>query len=153
MKSIGTLTLIAFLFGCGSSDDSNPPLFPADYATTYQEVRNCRNSIEHDLVRVRILAAPDALTAYNGRLEEFPVGAVALKEEYDGGDINCERDIMRWTVMRKLAPGSSPDTLDWEWQEVDEDRREVDVDIMRCTNCHTDCGKPPEGYAGTCAAP
>ena len=129
------------------------PLFPADYATTYQEVRNCRNSIEHDLARVRILAAPDALTAYTGRLEDFPVGAVALKEEYDGGDIRCEREIMRWTVMQKVEPGSSPDTLDWEWQEVDEDRRVADVEIKRCTNCHTDCGKPPEGYAGTCAAP
>ncbi|MGE5307422.1 MAG: cytochrome P460 family protein, partial [Hyphomicrobiales bacterium] len=148
------------LFACGSNSNgktdgntSGPPVFPADYAATYQQVRNCRLSLEHDLMYIRVLASPDALAAYNGRTAPFPTGAIALKEQYGEDDTTCAGPIVNFTVMQKLAVGSSPATLDWTWQKVGADRRLVDTDITRCTRCHTDCGKPPDGYDGTCTMP
>jgi hypothetical protein len=52
--------------------------------------------------------------------------------------------------MTRLAPGSSPATLDWYWQDVDASRRVVTENDARCIGCHTTCGVPPEGYQGTC---
>jgi hypothetical protein len=151
-RGLATLVL-HLLVACGSDDAGDPPVFPADYATTYQQVRNCRFSLEHDLVRMRVLAAPDAFTAYTGRAEPFPTGAILLKEQYDSADMACEGPIIGITVMQKLDVGSSPATLDWFWQETDENARPIAIDSMRCTRCHTSCGKAPEGYDGTCTMP
>jgi hypothetical protein len=142
------------LIACGDDGgDGEPPVFPADYAATYQEVRNCRFSLEHDLTRMRILASPEALTPYRMRNAPFPTGAIVLKEQYDSADLDCTGRLLHFTVMQKLEPGSSPDTLDWTWQKVSADHKIMTTDIKRCTNCHTNCGKPPEGYEGTCAVP
>jgi hypothetical protein len=129
------------------------PVFPADYDATYVEVRNCRGSGDHDLNNIRILADPAALGPYEGRTDPFPEGAVVLKEEYDFGDLTCEGPIKQWTVMQKLAEGSSDETLGWAWQRVDADRSVLDEDEPRCIACHTSCGMPPDGYDWTCALP
>lgn len=143
--------------GGGGDDDIDAPgalpLFPADYAATYQQVRDCRYSLDHDLRRVRVLASPEAMAAYTGRAAPFPAGAIVLKEEYADRDTACAGAIVSFTVMQKLAAGSSPATLDWHWQEVSPDRRGVNEDNRSCVGCHTGCGKPPEGYDGTCAVP
>lgn len=130
-------------------------MFPADYAATYQQVRNCRLSIEHDMVRIRVLASPDALGPYNTRTAPFPTGAVVLKEEYDTNDTACAGPIVSYTVMQKLDAGTSPSTIGWTWQEVDARFRvkQDSEEIARCIGCHTDCGKPPDGYDGTCTLP
>jgi hypothetical protein len=149
------LALLA-MSGCPADDgqdDGVEPDFPADYANTYVEVRNCRGSGDHDLNNIRILASPSALEPYQGRLEPFPVDAVVLKEEYDFGDFTCEGPIKQWTVMRRLPDGSSPDTLDWAWQEVDLERNVVDEDGAGCINCHQGCGLEPDGYEWTCSIP
>jgi hypothetical protein len=73
---------------------------------------------------------------------------VVLKEEYDFGDMSCEGPIKQWTVMRRLATGSSPATLDWTWQRVDEQREVVDQDVPRCIGCHTGCGVAPRRLRG-----
>jgi hypothetical protein len=143
----------AVLASCSSdgSGDSGPaPLFPADYASTFTEVRNCRSSTEHEFSRVRVLADPDAVGPYLGRDADFPLGSIVLKEEYDFGDTACAGDVIRWTLMARLAAGSSPDTLDWRWQDVEPSRRVKTQDEPRCIGCHTTCGVPPEGYQGTC---
>lgn len=147
------LALIA-LGGCSGDDGGggDPPLFPADYATTYQQVRNCRNSIEHGPVRVRVLADPEALQPYMTRVGVFPTGSIVLKEEFRQTDIDCETPF-QYTVMQKLEPGSSDETLDWAWQTVDAKRKVVVEQVRRCWQCHSDCGKPPEGYDGTCTVP
>lgn len=156
------VALAAALFavaGCqgddGGDDDTAGalPSFPADYAASYVEVRNCRGSGDHDLNNIRILAGPTAVTAYQGRMEPFPVGAVVLKEEYDFADLTCEGPIQQWTVMERLADGSAPEMLDWAWQRVDADRVVVEVDPPRCIGCHQGCGAGPEGYEWTCAVP
>lgn len=146
---LGGLSLAA---SCGD-DDGPPPAFPADYLQTYEEVRECRASTEHDFANVRVLADPAALEPYQGRERPFPVGAVVLKEEYDIGDVDCAGDIVRWTVMTRRETGSAPDMLDWSWQSVGADRRVRTQDEPRCAGCHETCGEPPDGYEGTCEVP
>lgn len=141
---------------CGGGEEENgsaTPVFPADYLDRYMEVRDCRQSADHSLVNVRMLADAAALGPYESRAEPFPVGAVVLKEEYAIGDADCQGDIEAWTVMQKLEEGSSPDTLDWAWQRVDMERNVTSQNDGRCTSCHRSCGVPPDGYAGTCAIP
>jgi hypothetical protein len=143
------------LAGCpgDDGDDGPAPDFPADYASSYVEVRNCRGSGDHDLNTIRILADPAARAAYEGRAVPFPAGAVVLKEEYGFGDTTCSGEIVQWTVMRKLDEGSSPETLGWAWQKVDAERRVVSEDEPRCIGCHQGCGVGPDGYDWTCAVP
>lgn len=143
--------LLILVWGC-SGPAGAPAMFPADYAATFQEVRDCRMSLEH-AATIRVLASPDAVDAYRGRVAAFPVGSIVLKEEYAQDDIGCARPIVRYTAMQKLEPQSSPDTLDWEWQQVGADLRETERDRTTCINCHAVCGKLPMGYDGTCAEP
>jgi hypothetical protein len=140
------------LLACGGDDGGGePPVFPETYAATYTEVRNCRFSLDHDLRRIRVVASPEALTAYMGRTDPFPVGAVVLKVEYDDDDTACAMAPIGFTAMQKLAAGTDTAMLDWKWQELDGDRKALtDRPIARCAQCHKDCGKPPEGYDGTC---
>jgi hypothetical protein len=148
------LAFIVAVTGCSGDDGGggDPPLFPANYAESYQQVRNCRGSIEHGPVRVRVLADPGALQPYMTRVGAFPVGSIVLKEEFDEEDLSCATPF-QYTVMQKLEPGSSPDTLDWTWQTVDKKRKVVVEEVRRCWQCHSDCGKPPEGFDGTCTVP
>lgn len=145
------LCLAAGCSGDGDGASGPPPSFPVDYAASYVEVRDCRNSGDHELNRVRVLADPSALGPYRERQGDFPVGSVVLKEEHDFADTDCTGAPVRWTVMTRLAPGSSPATLDWLWQDVDAERRVTSENDTRCSGCHTGCGAPPEGYLGTCA--
>lgn len=146
------VVLGASVLGCGPAD-SEEPLFPEDYLTSYTQVRDCRQSGDHDLNMVRVLAGPMALTPYQGRSEPFPVGAVVLKEEYEFGDVSCSGPIKQWTVMVKEPEGGDPDLIGWTWQRVDADRQVVTGNPYRCSSCHRDCGVPPDGYDGTCEVP
>jgi hypothetical protein len=149
------LVFASFGLACPSDDEQGgePPFFPEDYAQSYREVRDCRPSGDHDLNNVRILADPDAFAPYQQRDAAFPLDAVVLKEEYDFGDLDCTGDVKQWTVMRKLAEGSAPETLGWSWQKVDAERNVVDPDLVRCVSCHQGCGVAPDGYDWTCAVP
>lgn len=152
----GALVALFFLQACDGPEPPPPgpePLFPADYASTYTEVRNCRKGGEHELNVIHVLASPSAAGPYTNRDQPFPEGAVLVKEEYDFSDTACEGPITRWTVMSRLAEGSSPDTLDWRWQTVDADRNVVDQDAARCHACHADCTPDVDGYEGTCTVP
>lgn len=148
---IALLLLLSFACDGGEED---VPFFPADYLTTYTEVRNCRSSGDHDLNFIRILTDPPSTAPYMNRDAPIPVGSVVVKEEFEFGDSTCEGPIKQWTVMKRLAAGASPSTLDWTWQQVDPDRSIVGVDIPRCYGCHTGCGMESQGgYEGTCAQP
>jgi hypothetical protein len=143
------------LVACGDDggETGDPPVFPEDYAATYQQVRNCRASLDHDIHKIRVVVSPDAMAAYTGRTAPFPAGAIVLKEEYATSDTTCAGPVVQWTVMQKLPAGSSPASLDWTWQEIGANGRTTDKDIRRCIGCHTSCGKPPEGHDGTCTVP
>lgn len=146
--------LLGLFAGC--ADDEPPaaePLFPADYAGSYSEVRNCRQSGDHNLNIIRVLASPDALAPYQDRDQPFFAGAVVLKEEYDFGDSSCSGPIKQWTVMVKQAQGSAPAALDWKWQQVDAQRNVDSEDAAGCINCHSGCTDTSGGYDYTCTVP
>jgi hypothetical protein len=149
------LVLGALLSACGT--DPDPPVdnapFPLSYRDSYMEVRNCRKSGDHELNYIRILADAAALEPYRMRMSSFPTGSIVLKEEFDFADDTCSGPIKQWTVMTKLAAGSSPSTLDWKWHRVNTARTIVETDPPRCIGCHTLCGVPPDGYEATCAVP
>jgi hypothetical protein len=136
--------LILATAACGS--DGAQPLFRADYATTYTEVRNCRASADHDLHKIRIVANPIALDAYTTRSAPFPDDSIVVKEEYDFTDGDCGGAIVEWTVMKKVAGA-------WRWQRVDADRSVIEEDDASCIGCHAQCGRAPDGHDGTCAVP
>jgi hypothetical protein len=153
MAVVSTLLLL----GCGDDETTVPPsgdpAFPADYLGSYSEVRNCRQSGDHDLNLIRILADPASLAPYRDRDQPFPEGGVVLKEEYDYGDTTCSGPIKQWTVMVRLADGGSPETLGWTWQQIDAQRNVVTENASRCINCHTGCTPAMGGYENTCAVP
>ncbi len=148
---------LGLLSACATTDndagDPVQPHFEADYSESFVEVRDCRGSGDHNLSNIRVLANPAALEPYEGRVDPFPVDAILLKEEYDFGDVFCTGSITQWTVMRRLADGSSPDTLDWSWQRVDLSRTVLEADGSACVGCHQSCGVEPIGYGWTCAIP
>ena len=146
------LALAALLpLSCGEDGGDGPaPLFQSDYRNRYTEVRDCRSSGEHELNNIRVLADAAALAPYRDRQADFPEGSVVLKEEYSFADSTCSGEVIRWTLMARLASGSSSETLDWYWQDVDGARRVVSENDSRCVGCHQGCGQPPEGYQGTC---
>ncbi len=139
--------------GGGEEETDDGPLFPADYAATYTEVRNCRQSGDHDLNRIRILADPQALGPYTRRDGPFPVGAIVLKEEFDFADTGCAGPVTQWTVMQRLEDGAAPDQLDWRWQRVDADRKVTGDGEPRCAGCHAGCDAAADGHDWTCAVP
>jgi len=149
MRSV-CLTVLAV---CACGGDGAEAVFPADYAASYVQVRPCRSSPDHDLNHVVVFADPSAMVAYRMRDQPFPVGAVILKPEYDFSDDTCGETIKQWTVMVKLAAGSSASTLDWHWQKVDAHGHVVTDNEPRCYGCHASCGVPPDGYLGTCSVP
>jgi hypothetical protein len=147
------LALLAVVaVACDGDDDTGEPSFPANYADTYTEVRNCRaNGGSHDFNRIRVLVDPSGLTAYRDRTESFPVGAVVLKEEYESNDTDCSGAIKQWSVMERLAAGNE-DTLNWRWQRVDFSHTVQTENEPRCFGCHNAC-TPPDGFENTCTVP
>ncbi|MBL0217835.1 MAG: cytochrome P460 family protein [Myxococcales bacterium] len=138
------------LGGVAACGEDATPVFGADYAATFTEVRNCRSSSDHDLHRIKVLVDPAAHDPYTLRTTAFPVGAIVLKEEFDFGDTACAGPVIEWTVMQKL--GSAED-LGWIWQRVAADRSVTTENDPLCITCHTSCGIAPDGYDGTCAMP
>lgn len=139
------------LAACGGDDDGPPPRFPADYAATFVEVRDCRASADHDLRMIRVVADPAAAARYAARDADFAPGALIVKEEFEFGE-DCTGVPVQWTVMQR-ATDVDPVQLGWRWQRVDGDRTVVTEDEPRCFGCHADCGVAPDGYRGTCAVP
>ena len=112
------------------------PVFPANYRDTYTEVRDCRFSIEHGGVSIRVLTNSIATQPYLANANPLPVGSVVLKEEFNAPDCSNDADLIQWRVMRKEAPGFDPQDGDWHWQMVDDDRKVVFDDKSTCTTCH-----------------
>lgn len=128
---------------CGPEAPPGPvSLVPANYTSTFVEVRRCRSTIDHasfaagDNVRnIRVWVSRDASQAYINNAATLPPGAVVIKEEY-GGSCNSA-DLLAWTVMRK-EPGFDPPRGDWRWQRVRAPTRAVleDGRVQRCISCH-----------------
>src|SRR5690606_4162116 len=94
---IGTTLAVA----CGDPDGDEPAAdavaFPADYASTYSEVRDCRQSGDHDLNNIRVVADSAAVGPYQDRSTPFPTGSIVLKEEFEFDDVDCTGEVKQWT--------------------------------------------------------
>lgn len=143
--------LAAALCACSDDPGGDTGVLPADYATTFTEVRDCRRSADHDLNFVRILADDAATGPYLQRDQQFPAGSIVVKEEHDIDDDTCAGPPIGWTIMV-----SAPDEtakLGWTWHRLREDKTASEAGDARCISCHTSCGQPPDGFLGTCSIP
>jgi hypothetical protein len=139
-----TLPVFAALVGaCGGDEGTNPPppaedpVFPANYAQAYTEVRNLRFSSEHDGHYIRVHCSPGSATEYTAGTYPLPEGTVLVKSLYNdpAGTV-----LDGFAVMQKRAPGTAPSTGDWYWQSVDATRNVVQSgQITACISCHTGC--------------
>ncbi len=152
-----TLTGALGTLGCNqvtSTDNATQAIVPADYKSTFTEVRGCRKTgvgHEGDLF-IRVLAGPSAKAPYTERKVPFPEGAVVVKEQFD--DEKCQT-LVQLTAMRKEAKGYDPTASDWHWQTLGADRAvKLDGKVKRCIGCHADAaGECNGGYDLTCTAP
>jgi hypothetical protein len=134
--------LLAGLAAGAACDSDGPapaaPIWPADFEVTFSEVRDCRLSpAAHDGLRVRVLANPEAASAYRDGVYPFAEGTLLVKGEYD--DDACQT-LVRVSAMRKLAAGAAPDLGDWEWQRTDAAGRLITQTPARsCAGCHAAC--------------
>jgi hypothetical protein len=145
--SLGWGFLGLLVLGC---DDAGPvPRFPADFAQTYLEMRNCRHSHEHELRHIRVFASPGAQLPYKNLhlATPYPEGATLVKLEYELAGCN-PADLVEYTVMYKGKGGEG----DWFWQRVSVDRMVDEEGTLRdCINCHRVHCSPPFGYDLSCA--
>lgn len=127
---LGLLLLVL----CACGDGSNAPradqlIFPRDFATTYQPVRNCRLSNAHDLHFISVYASPETAADY---LEgDYPLaeGAILVKALHD--DPTCATPV-GYVAMRKDG--------DWTWQETEADFTSLaSGPLQSCIGCHTAC--------------
>jgi hypothetical protein len=150
--------LAGLLVSCGGDDGTSPPpedpLFPADYLTTYVEVRNLRTSNNHDgsnlaTAAIRVHCSPDAADEYVNGAYPLPEGCVLVKTAYADPTGTV---VSGYTVMQKRAPGTAPASRDWYWQETDRDRRVIrSGQLSTCINCHT--SNPDCSVDLTCTLP
>jgi hypothetical protein len=152
-RRLAALAAIAGAFLLAACDDgpSSEPVFPENPETIWTELRDCRNSHEHELRFIRVFASPDAEEPYLALSPDvpYPVGATLVKLEYD--DASCT-NLIGYTALEKLPAGTQPAANDWLWQRVNADRRVLEEGAMyRCINCHTEHCSPPHGYDLTCA--
>jgi hypothetical protein len=158
---------MALVAACGAGSSEGPQggdgggdvaaavsLLPADYASRFLVVRDCRNSIDHDLNRILIKADPTIAPLYLDGPFPLPAGAVIVKEEFS--DPGCTNRV-GYTLMHKEAPGTAASYGDWRWQKLDATGRVlldgvgIGGTVTRCASCHaaTDC----RARDFTCAEP
>ncbi len=121
----------AALFGCPIE-----PIFPANYAQTFVEVRACRFSAEHEGYSIRVLTDPSTAPLYRANANPLPRGAVVVKEEYRSPTC-APGTLVRWSVTRKESAGFDPQAGDWHWQRVASDRTVLEDGKQTCIGCHS----------------
>ena len=141
---LGAALLGALLVSCSDDDTTSPPpeepIFPADYLTSFTEVRNLRLSNNHDgsaanVGAVRVHCSPEAADDYTTQNYPLPLGSIVVKTEYS--DISASV-IRGYTVMLKGPAGTASGSRDWIWQEVDAGRNVLQTgQISTCIQCHT----------------
>ena len=137
---------LVILFGClGCGDDdpeplpppSSEPFFPIGFQDTYAHVVECAFSAAHDSSYVEVWVSPGSDSAYVNGAAEMPEGSVCVIVLRS---VDCEGGIIRYEAMKKGAPGSSPESGDWEWQAVRTDLSVIESgQIDRCSTCHVAC--------------
>lgn len=148
LRRVG-LGVILLVGACEPDEPDTPaPLLPESYPDAFEEVRNCRFSVEHDAVYIRIVAEQPTAATYVDGTYPFAPGAVVVKEEFR--DSACTEPT-GFTVMKRLADGEAPDAGDWEYQRLDEAMVPIGPEDQRtCASCHQSCTMDRDGV---CADP
>jgi hypothetical protein len=134
--------------GCEEEDEVPASLLPADYPAGFTEVRDCRFSVEHSAVNIRILADGPGAAVFADESYPFPTGALVVKEEYR--DMECT-ELEGFTLMQRRDDDDDEATDGWVWQRLDASGRWVGPqDVRACTTCHRMCTL---GRDGVCADP
>ena len=143
MLSLGAALLMFVLLSAGcppTGVGDGEPIFPANYRSTFIEVRDCRFSVEH-AATIRVWVNSIGADAYLADENPLPVGTVVVKEEFEGGDCSNDAELTSWSVMRKETAGFDKQARDWRFQEVAAPSRTVTINgKSTCIECHTDPG-------------
>ena len=77
--------LLCVLCTCSSptEPDGEPLLFPSNFATMFQTVRDCRLSNAHDMHFISVAANVKAESLYREDHYPLPVGSILVKTLYD----------------------------------------------------------------------
>ena len=151
----GILVVLGVLVLGACGDDSGgtkPPsgdlIFPKEFLNDYVLVRGCRFSTEHDGNFIAVYCNPGDAGAYTDGTYPLPEGTTLVKIEY--ADETCTQ-IVRYSVMRRLAGNADPGLGDWEWQRVDANFNVIaSPPPAGCFSCHTGC---TDGRDFTCTDP
>jgi hypothetical protein len=123
------------------------PAFPEDYQSAYTLVRDCRTSTTHPS-NVTVHASPEAADDYMNGNYPLAEGSILVKTIH--ADLDC-MTVDGYVVMQKGPPGTAPDSGDWIWQEVDENRKVLQSGTLQaCISCHRSC---TNGRDFTCTDP
>jgi hypothetical protein len=134
--------------GCEDEDDTPVSLLPLSYPSGFTEVRDCRFSVEHSAVNIRILADAPGTAVFADESYPFPTGTLVVKEEYR--DMACT-ELQGYTLMERRAEGDDEAVDGWAWQRLDASARWTGPeDVQACTGCHRHCTM---GRDGVCADP
>ncbi len=138
--------------GCGAEPAAPPvvqSLLPGDYDARFVQVRDCRDSNDHDLNRILVKVEAGLQERYERGPYPFPVGTVIVKEEF--ADPGCAQRV-GWTLMYKEAPGYDARFGDWRWQRLDAAGNvKEDGKLARCAGCHAVASCRARDFA--CAEP
>ena len=122
--------------GMDPDPDPEDPVFPADFASSFTEVRDFRSGVPHPSF-LRVYANNTGASDYTAGNYPLAEGSVLVKEIY-ADPLGAQ--IVGWVAMQKREAGFATSSGDWYWQEVDEDRVVVDSgSIQNCIGCHSAC--------------
>lgn len=133
-KSLVALVVLGSA-ACGGYEYDPNSYFPEAWDNEYVQLSQCAKSSTHSGNYVEVWVNPEAEQTFKDGAVPFAEGTVFLKPQFD--DASCGGQPVTWTVMRKGAAGTAPDTGDWEWQSVDENGEITGQgQIAFCLNCH-----------------
>jgi hypothetical protein len=149
LRAAVALACAALAAGCDPAPTGPPSLLPADLATRFVTVRDCRPSIDHDLRRILIRVETTMTERYERGPYPLPPGTLIVKEEFDDPDCATRAG---WTLMQKQPPGYDARSGDWRWQRLDAQGQVLeDGRLARCSSCHAASACRARDFA--CAEP
>ncbi len=112
--------------------------FPEDYEKSYHKVHACKKGAHPAGDYVITWINDLGKDAFNQGTTPLPEGTVLVKSQYS--DERCTEQ-SRFTVMKKGAPDTAPDSGDWLWQLVGPNGSvgECCDGSNGCVSCHTPC--------------
>ena len=130
------LTALMSMGGCASWDEQT--YFPEDYQSTYTQAHACKKGAHPAGNYVTTWVNSIGKEAFEKGTTPYPEGTIFVKSQY--ADDRCTEQ-ERFTVMKKGATDTAPDSGDWLWQLVGDTGNvgECCDGSNGCLGCHTPC--------------